>query len=91
MVKETRHIFDLTDIKAVRLQCNSCKKEFVQSLVDNTIPDYCPSPKCDRRWENAQKTDNYHLLRAARAILFDPTSLPMTIRFEIDGEENKRS
>lgn len=88
MVKQTRHIFDLTDIKAVRFRCSGCGGELVQSLSGAAIPTVCPSPACDERWAPAQSTasDTAGLIEYARKVLLHPDP-KMTVRFEIDGEE----
>lgn len=95
MVKQTRIVFDLTDVKAIRFHCNVCGSEFVLgSLTDpkSSIPEWCPDSSCGQRWENPNdRSDNYALLRAVKALLDplrDPT-LPMTVRFEVDGEDEK--
>ena len=92
MVKQTRQIFELTDIKAVRFKCNGCEGEFVQELKKGLIPEMCPNPICDQIWEKPNDTtDNYWLIRAAKSILSPAKDRPppMTIRFEIDGEDTK--
>ena len=91
MVKETRHIFDLSDIAAVRFRCNHCKSEFVQSLKDSVIPETCPNPTCSQRWEAAEsskKSSHHRLIDSAKNVL-TYGGPPMTIRFEINGEEDK--
>ena len=81
MVKETRIVFGLGDLVAVRFQCADCKGEVVQSMdADREMP---------KQWvaendPNANKTQaallNLRLaLREARA--------PVTLRLELDGEE----
>ena len=87
MVKETRHIFDLSDIESIRLQCTHCKREVIQSIGSAEVPKVCPM--CQEEWECNLPGDarghRYHLLRYMKEILKDK-SPPMTIRFEIDGE-----
>ena len=90
MVKETRHIFDLSDIKAVRYQCRYCKGEVVQELLKYKVPDKCPL--CGEIWEerrgNVPMEPNSLLARAIQDVL-RAECLPMTVRFEIEGEGGK--
>ena len=86
MVKETRHIFDLTDIKAVRLQCNKCQVELVQRLEKSQISLECPT--CETRWlPQSGTSDISNLIHYAKRIV-QYGNEPLTIRFEIDGEED---
>ena len=88
MVKETRVIFDLSDIKAVRLQCSHCGREAVQSVESTEVPKRCPF--CNEDWDldlpNGHRGSSYSLIRNIQTLLKKDTPL-MTIRFEIDGEE----
>ncbi len=90
MVKQTRHIFDLADVKAVRLQCNQCKGEVVQSAPVYKYPLRCPLCSCE--WVRElpagvpHPDPNQDLARAIIAVL-QANGLPATTRFEIDGEE----
>ena len=91
MVKQTRHVFDVEDIKAVRIQCNHCKGEVVQSAPVYKYPLRCPLCSCEwvRDLPNAAPLPpdpNQELARAIMAVL-QANGLPATIRFEIDGEE----
>ncbi len=42
MVKETRHIIDLSDIKAIRIQCGHCDRETVHPPDRAKVPGRCP-------------------------------------------------
>ena len=90
MVKETRHIFDLSDIKAIRLQCSHCKGEVVQAVLEYKLPADCPL--CGEDWDiprpDGSMGPNRLLARAIQDVVRSQ-SLPMTIRFEIDGEADK--
>lgn len=87
VVRETRQIFNLSDIKAVRFQCRHCKREVVQSLASAEVGQRCPL--CKEEWESTLPGDprsaNYFLIEYAKQLLNSPAA--MTIRFEIDGEE----
>ena len=89
MVKETRIIFDLGDIKAVRIECNSCHGELVLTLDKPEIPVCCPLPHCGKRWapQGSTSSKSAGVLTALRALLHYPDE-SMTFRFEIDGEED---
>ncbi len=92
VVKETRQIFSVTDIKAIRLQCkgkekgtgNDCQTEVVVSL-DNPNVERCP--KCWGEWrEKRDYTDPNNLLVSAIKAVVDAPPTAMTVRFEIDGD-----
>ena len=86
MVKETRQIFDLSDIKAVRLQRAHCKREAVQSAQTTEVPKRCPF--CGQDWElnlpQGHRGLNYASIRDIQALLREDTPL-MIVRFEIEG------
>ena len=90
MVKETRQVFDLSDIKAVRLQCNSCKGELVIELDKAKIPVNCPHPGCEQRWtaQNSTSSESAGVIESLRRLLRFPDD-KMTLRFEIEGEADK--
>ena len=91
MVKETRHIFELSDIKAIRLKCSHCKREAVQSFEDTEVPKRCPF--CHEDWEiegpSGQRGMTYHAIRDLKNLLIQEGNL-VTIRFEIEGEAEPR-
>ena len=88
MVKQTRHIFDLTDIESVHLQCGHCGREAVQSIESTGVPKTCPF--CFEDWEvdllQGNRGPNYSLVLTMQGLLKQDTSL-MTIRFEIDASD----
>ena len=87
MVKQTRIIFDLNDIEAVRLQCSHCGGEIVNSVVEVEITSACP--QCGKKWEpvepNGYRGKNWELLRVLKEII--ASTLPMRVRFEIDHQD----
>ena len=91
VVMEKRLIFELREISAIRLKCGHCGAEFVQKLKDAEFPVNCPSPKCEERWapRNSTASEEAGLLKSVRKVL-GYSDAPVTIRFEIDGEEDKR-
>ena len=82
MVKETRQIFSVADIKAIRLQCKKCQTEVVLSPLSSCM-DRCPY--CSQVWHGQRGRDdpNDLLLNAIKEIVEQPPEL-VTIRFEID-------
>ena len=85
VVKETRQIFSIADIKAIRLQCKKCQAEVVVPPQAPYVNFRCP--QCHQEWQGlTNHTDaNGLLLGAIRAIIETPPTL-MAVRFEIDGE-----
>ena len=91
MVKETRHIFELLDIKAIRLRCSKCKREAVQAVEDTDVTMRCPF--CNEDWESPDLPSGhrglgYHLVHTLKDLLKQESNL-LTIRFEVDGEDEK--
>ena len=89
MAKQTRYLFDLSDIRAIRLHCNSCEGEAVQSVEGTKFPGTCPL--CLEDWEinspNGVGRDNWQLVRTMKVLVNAVAQNPkMTIRFEIDGD-----
>ena len=91
MVKEIRHLFDLGDITAVRLHCNECGRDAVQSIGRTEVPKQCPFCRTD--WEldypGNNRGDNYSLVKAMQTLV-KAENPSMTIRFEIDGAETDK-
>ena len=53
MVKETRILFGIDDIVALRIGCSKCKGEIVIKLDSGVrIPEVCP--QCDERWSDGR-------------------------------------
>ena len=88
MVKETRQVFDLSDIKAIRFQCGHCKREVVQPLDTAEVTKKCPI--CKEEWEanlpGEARGPNYALIRYMKELV-RIDSPKMTVRFEIEGDE----
>ena len=88
MVKEIRTIFDLIDIMAVRLHCNYCGGEAVQSITKTVVPKQCPF--CRQDWEKDYppgnyRGDNWNLVQVMQKLV-EAANPRMTIRFEINGD-----
>ena len=87
VAKETRHVFDLCDIRALRLHCNRCDREAVQSIKQTEVPKKCPLCHVDWEVEYApgMRSDNWRMVDAMQSLV-KADSPGMTIRFEIDAE-----
>ncbi len=88
MVKQTRHIFDLTDVSQVLLRCRvgACTGEVANSLADFEVPDRCP--QCKEEWE-APKGGAWALIRQMKEMV-EGDQIPMSIRFAIDADKEAR-
>ena len=89
MVKEIRTIFDLSEIRAIRLHCNLCGGEAVQSIEKTEVPKQCPL--CHQEWEKdypgMNRGSNWLLVSVLQRLVEAETERSqMTIRFEIDGD-----
>ena len=84
VVKETRQIFSVADIKAIRLQCKKCQAEVVVSPQVPNVTLQCPQCYQEWRGQTNQMDANGLLLRAIKEIIETPPTL-MAVRFEIDG------
>ena len=96
MVKETRTVFGLDDIRQVRIICSKCCGEIARSLAhsSNLLPEKCPN--CFDEW-----WDRHSMPRAIEATIEALKAInrlmnilkvetgPVDVRFEIDGEEGK--
>ena len=91
VVKQTQHIFDLTDVLAIRLQCGHCKAEVVNPQSGYRMPGECPL--CGEPWDtdlpDGSMGPNRLLTRAIQDVLRHE-NLPVTVRFEIDGDQDER-
>ena len=92
MVKQTRHIFDLTDVEALRFHCNGCGGEVLVEVLKYEMPDCCPL--CKESWDDsgpamgsgtAPTMGPSRLLARAIQDVLRAKNVPMTVRFEIDG------
>ena len=87
VAKETRHVFELCDIKAIRLHCNRCDREAVQSIKQTEVPKQCPL--CGAQWEvehaAGNRGDNWQMIHAMQGLV-KAESPSMTVRFEIEAE-----
>ena len=88
MVKETRYIFEVGEIVAFKLRCGTCEGEISTKLGDMAGMIECPL--CGTTWEHPTRRSAVRdVLRSLANLCLekDPTRI---IRFEIDGEEDKR-
>ena len=87
VVKETRIVFEVKDIKAIRIQCKKCGAEIVLVPLGK-FPGYCPI--CAASWfpehlSRAQRQEStaFELLFSLRAWLTE-VNPPVTIKLELD-------
>ena len=82
MVKETRIIIGLSDIKTLRFQCNHCSGVLAIKLeATERMPEHCPL--CTSRWQvNGDMAAN--VLRDLRHLLHQDKTVE--ILFEVDAE-----
>ncbi|MDE0002736.1 MAG: hypothetical protein OXQ29_08580 [Rhodospirillaceae bacterium] len=86
MVTQTRHIFEVDDLVAVRLQCQACGSEAIHTVERTDVPYDCPF--FGGAWEVAQGTPRGDLWQVIRALqgLRSQTEPSVTIRFELDAD-----
>ena len=97
MVKETRIVFEPTDILQQRIVCSACRGEIVRprTKTEFKLPTDCPN--CGTEWSDphGQKDPvieaTKSLLSALHYLQTAPIGKapPFTARFEIDGEQDK--
>jgi len=89
MVKETRIVFDLSDITAFKVRCSasSCGSEITASLENLSGLTACPV--CREGWEDSrtQVSAVRETLRALRNLQRDPNPSRQIV-FEIDGDDS---
>ena len=93
LVKETRHIFSLDDIRHVRIICVKCCGEIARPLSQssNVLPKKCPN--CLEEWWDIHSkpraveatTETLKAIHRLMKIL-EVDDTPITVRFEIDGD-----
>ena len=98
VVKETRHIFSLGDIRFVRIVCSKCDGEIARLLTQssNMLPEKCPN--ClEEWWDKNYKpraveatTDALKAIHRLMKVL-DVENGPITVRFEIDGDAKEKT
>ena len=92
MVKETRIIFEVGDLVALRYQCGgeACNQEMLFRLDNGgSLPFQCPS--CGRQWHNPgpQANPNPYLLELLRLLKnTNGSSPPVKIKFELHDPDH---
>ena len=84
MVKETRIVFNLSDIKRVKFSCASCNGHVGMEETWDFLPHACPW--CNRSWDNNEATQHANAL--LKLLTFNPKveNPSVVISLEIDGE-----
>ena len=81
VVKETRHVFEVKHILALRVKCKNCSNEVAMRLQnDQLLPDNCPMCK-DQKW--LAGSAGARLLKSLRAVLEGNADMGGTILMEI--------
>ena len=90
LVKETRILFDIRDIRNLRVACGTCGFEMMFAPHQNReIPKkcpYCPSEWVDALNANNPAWDKVVSLIQAVAYLSKLQNPPVSLRFEIDDD-----
>ena len=91
LVKETRIIFDLGEVKLLRVLCKKCEAETLYNFGGQPRPFQCSA--CNTSWSPGNNEQgysyNFHSLMKALQILRSMDSEALDIRFEIEGVERK--
>ena len=90
MTKEQRILFELSDLKAVRLVCRKCKWETHFPIVLGErayLPSDCPHCHVSLGADNGPNTLVGEFLKFLNAILEKDESLTISLKFEMDDEE----
>ena len=93
MVKETRIIFDVNEVKYLRVLCKKCGAETLYNFGTQPRPFACSA--CNTSWNPGTNEQAYcyhfHQLMETLKSLKSVSSEAMDIRFEIEGEQEKQS
>ena len=92
MVKETRLLFDLKDILALRVTCANCSGEISFAVpMDTGFQMRTTCPHCDQLW----RTTHHHgptriesLMRGLVELIYEETPSPYKVQIEIEGDSN---
>ena len=89
MVKQTRIVFEASDLVAVKVQCCDCHGEVHAPLTK--LASLIDCPLCGHGWEKSGgMSATRQLLRALRDLPDDGDGLTRTVTFEIDAEPTGR-
>ena len=95
MVKQTRHIFEVGDILQIRIRCSECGAELTKPRYGSAtaLPEKCPYCLYEW-WDNHSMPVSVDAVKEVlksierlQVVLDRDDCAPVTIRFEIDGEE----
>jgi hypothetical protein len=93
MTVEHKIVVGLDDIKAVTLECAKCKTRLTVPPDRITIPNRCPSPRCDQQWLSdirehvSAPNSSYLQFCVALSELRSVTNhMPFTIRLEFEEQ-----
>ena len=85
MTKETRIIFDMSDLTAVRTECESCRSEVIYKInpTQRSLPEECPW--CGSNWREDQ-TRTQRMFLEMFLSLRTQSSRVVRLRLELDGD-----
>ena len=87
MVKETKIVFEIGDIRGLRLVCVNCKNETMLMLrCDLPMPEACNVCNHAWQWSGNQRNIIKDAIDKLRLALRAEDG-PVRLRFEIDGKE----
>ena len=87
-MKQTRIIFEVGDIKGIRIRCKRCQGELVQTLESNKpTPTSCAH--CGEPWQTPgeQQFTARSLTQVLRSVCREDEGATLSVLFEIDDEE----
>ena len=90
MTKETRILFDLFDIKHIRIKCGkfNCGEETLFSMTGTLLPETCPH--CNSAWtDGRQRLPALNFVALIRDEIKRQESSKIKIRLEIEGENEQ--
>ncbi len=93
MVKETRLLFDLNDILALRVTCDTCSGEisFAVPVGGSGFQMRTTCPHCGQVWRTTQHrgpTRIESLMRGLVELIHEETPSPYKVKIEIEGDSN---
>ena len=87
MTKEHRILFELSDLKAIRLVCRECKDEVLYPIAGQRVfpPDNCPS--CQAQMSKGSNALVGQLLRYIYEVVEKDEAMTVGLKFEMYDEE----
>ena len=92
MVSHARTTIDLTDIKSIEIECDSCHTKLLLDLQQvKSMPTRCPNENCKKQWliDGSQNVADWSELFTLMRKFSTAKSEPFTLRLEISGVVKK--